>query len=159
MKKMPPIEKIPEAYSAIADGRVELDEANNMAHVISSNRTKVYTITWQDDMYRSNDNASYWHGVVGYPVIAVLLLRGELPYDEHIVKLFGDIKWKTINTRHTNKYDQTLAEIFYDLAMQGVDLQPIQENFRAVYEQLESLSLKITKSALRPPTGKETKEG
>lgn len=157
MKKMPPIEKIPEAYSAIADGRVEMDQANEMAHVFSSDKTKAYTVTWQNDVYTSNDNASYWQSAIGYPVIAVLLLQGKLPFDKDIVAQFGDIKWKTINTRHKNKYDQALAEVFHDLAMRGVDLQPIQENFRTVYDDLEKLPLKMKKSALRPPTGKETK--
>ncbi len=61
MKKFPPIEKILEAYTAIADGHVKLE--NDQALVTSS-----------------NDNASYWQGYLGYPGIAVLMLQGKLPY-------------------------------------------------------------------------------
>ncbi|MEG1721649.1 MAG: hypothetical protein RR303_01560 [Bacteroidales bacterium] len=157
MKKMPPIEKIPEAYSAIADNRIEMDAANEMAHVFSSDRTKAYTVTWKDSVYTSNDNSSYWQGAVGYPMIAVLLLQGKLPLNPDIVALFKDINWKNINTRHKNKYDRALAEVFHDLAMQGIDLHPIENNFREVYADLENLPLKTKKSSLLPPTGKETK--
>ena len=44
MLKLPPIEKIPEAYSAIADNRVVMSE--NSALVDSSDYTKRYTVTW-----------------------------------------------------------------------------------------------------------------
>lgn len=71
MNKLPPIEKIPEAYSAIADHRIEMSE--NSAVVDSSDKTKRYTVTWNDDLYTSNDNASIWQGYAGYPMIAVLI--------------------------------------------------------------------------------------
>ena len=74
--KVPPIEKIHEAYSAIADERVALKE--NEAEVKSSDLSKKYLVTWKDDTYSSNDNASYWQGYIGYPVIAVLMLQGKL---------------------------------------------------------------------------------
>lgn len=157
MKKMPPLEKIPEAYSAIADNRIEMDEANEMAHVFSSDRTKAYTVTWKGDVYTSNDNSSYWQGAIGYPLIAILLLQGKLPLNQEIVSLFKDINWKAINTRHKNKYDQALAEVFHDLAMRGIDLHPIETNFREVYADLEQLPFKMKKSSLRPPVGKSTK--
>lgn len=154
MKKMPPIEKIPEAFSAIADGRVEMDAEKEMAHVYSSDRTKAYTVTWQGDVYTSNDNSSYWQGAIGYPIIAVLLLQKKLPLDSDIVPLFKHINWKTINTRHKNKYDKALAEVFHDLAMQSVDLHPVQQTIQEVYQALETLPLKTKKSAFRPPMGK-----
>ena len=58
MSKLPPIEKIPEAYSAIADGRVTIQ--GDQAIVYSSDRTKSYTVNWSDGVYSSNDNALYW---------------------------------------------------------------------------------------------------
>ena len=70
MKKFPPIEKILEAYTAIAEGHVKLE--NDQALVTSSNEAKTYTVTFHDNTYTSNDNASYWQGYLGYPGIAVL---------------------------------------------------------------------------------------
>lgn len=78
MKKFPPIEKILEAYTAIADGHVKLE--NDQALVTSSNEAKTYIVTFHDNTYTSNDNASYWQGYLGYPGIAVLMLQGKLPY-------------------------------------------------------------------------------
>ncbi|MCC4436684.1 hypothetical protein LMB56_09630 [Limosilactobacillus reuteri] len=46
MKKFPPIEKILEAYTAIADGHVKLE--NDQALVTSSNEAKTYTVTFHD---------------------------------------------------------------------------------------------------------------
>lgn len=78
MKKLPPIEKIYEAWSALADRRVEEDsgseaecEAKNTenwtasqgaAYVFSSDGSKVYRVTWKHAVYTSNGNASYWQG-------------------------------------------------------------------------------------------------
>ena len=74
MEKLPPVEKIYEAWSAVADGRVAIDEAARKATVVSSDRTREYTVSWSDDgsVYTSNDNATYWRGYAGYPVIAVM---------------------------------------------------------------------------------------
>lgn len=61
MEKLPPEEKVYEAWTAIADGRVNLDEAARTATVRSSDGTQTYTIQWDADRreYSSNDNASY----------------------------------------------------------------------------------------------------
>lgn len=79
MKKRPPLEKIYEAYSAIADDRVSMGE--HEAAVRSSDGGGEYRVTWTGDAYASTDNATYWQGYAGYPVLAVLLLQGHLPLD------------------------------------------------------------------------------
>lgn len=56
MGKLPPAAKVYEAYSAIADKRVELHEQE--AYVTSSDESKRYTVRFQDDVYSSNDNAT-----------------------------------------------------------------------------------------------------
>lgn len=48
MKKLPPIEKIHEAYSAIADDRVKMLE--NKAEVESSDYQKKYLVTWENNI-------------------------------------------------------------------------------------------------------------
>lgn len=123
MNKLPPIEKIPEAYSAIADNRVVMSE--NSAYVDSSDHSKRYTVTWNGDFYTSNDNASFWQGYAGYPMIAVLMLQDKLPLDKAIAAHFKDINWKALNTKHKNKYDKTVAEILEFLKTEGVDTDAI----------------------------------
>ena len=77
MKKLPPVEKAFEAYSALADGRVEMHD--DYALVDSSDGAKTYEVSWQGDTYASTDNGTYWQGYAGYPVIAVLIMQGRLP--------------------------------------------------------------------------------
>lgn len=83
MEKLPPLQKIYEAWSALADGRVEMGE--DTADVASSNGAKHYTVSWTEDTYSSNDNASYWQGYAGYPVLAVLMKQGKLPCADMLV--------------------------------------------------------------------------
>lgn len=56
--KMPPREKIHEALSAVADNRVTIN--GNQAEVISSDHTKKYLVTWDNNVYSANDNATFW---------------------------------------------------------------------------------------------------
>ncbi|MGL4292535.1 MAG: hypothetical protein ACRCSQ_03020 [Bacteroidales bacterium] len=151
MKKLPRIEKIPEAYSVIADNRIDIDEDKNMAHIFSSDKSKVYTVTWDGDVYTSNDNASYWQNTIGYPVIAVLLKQERLHVDSGIIALFGGIAWKNVNRRHHNQYDEALADVLHELALKGIRLEEIEENLQKVYAELRVLPVKLHKSELRPP--------
>ena len=80
MGKLPPAAKVYEAYSAIADKRVELHEQE--AYVTSSDESKRYTVRFQDDVYSSNDNATIWQHYAGYPILAVLMLQKRLPVNE-----------------------------------------------------------------------------
>lgn len=147
MNKLPPIEKIPEAYSAIADNRIELSE--NSAFVDSSDKVKRYTVTWNDDLYTSNDNASIWQGYAGYPMIAVLLLQGKLPLDKTIASHFKGINWKALNTKHKNKYDKAVAEILDSLKEKGVDTDVINAEINKVYESIRTLDISTKRSGIK----------
>ena len=72
LKKLPPEEKVYEAFSAIGDGRVEMHDG--FAVVRSSDGSRQYTVEWDGNKYTSDDSATFWQGYPGYPVIAVLLL-------------------------------------------------------------------------------------
>ena len=106
--KMPPKEKVLEAYSAIADGRVRMEEGK--ASVLSSDRTKEYTVMWQGPMYASDDNATYWQGYPGYPVIAVLLLQGKLTCRKDLMEPLKNIPWKQLNDRYKRNYAKAAEE-------------------------------------------------
>ena len=117
--KIGPVEKIYEALSAIADDRVKfiteegclMPTAQGVAKVTSSDGKKTYTVTWQGEDYTSNDNATYWQGYAGYPVIAVLMLQGRLPLDRNIAELFKDINWTELNASHKRDYAAALDEV------------------------------------------------
>ena len=103
MEKLPPIAKVYEAYSAIADQRVELKTEE--AYVTSSDEEKTYTIRFQEFTYSSNDNATVWQHYAGYPILAVLMLQGKLPLKEELLAFFKHVPWKEMNTRFHNDYD------------------------------------------------------
>ncbi len=136
--KLPPIEKIPEAYSAVADERVAMGEHSAKVH--SSDGTKTYTVQWDGDAYTSDDNGSKWQNYSGYPILAVLLLQGKLPLDRRITELFRGIPWKELNKAHKNKYAEALAEF-----MSGkteAERKSIEQDMHTVYDALAKLQLK-----------------
>ena len=80
MKEIP-ISKIYEALSAIADKRVKkIDE--NQYLVISSDKSKAYTVILDGKIASSNDNATYWQHYAGYPILACYLYEGKLDDDK-----------------------------------------------------------------------------
>lgn len=109
MKKMPPIEKVYEAWTAVADERVALQ--SDYAVVMSSDGAKEYSVRFNDNVYSSDDNATYWQGYAGYPVIAVLMLQGRLPLNMEEANKWSGINWTELNRKHKRDYAAAVAEI------------------------------------------------
>lgn len=145
----PPIEKVYEAFSAIADDRVEIFEDH--ATVLSSDGKKEYLIEWSGDWYSSNDNASYFQGYMGYPVIAVLMLRGAISYDEVLVSYMKNIPWKELNTKHRRNYALVVDIVLSNLQAWGIDIIDIKHEAENVYEQVCGLDIVYKRSKLKPP--------
>lgn len=146
MKKFPPIEKILEAYTAIADGHVKL--GNDQALVTSSNEAKTYTVTFHDNIYTSNDNASYWQGYLGYPGIAVLMLQGKLPYDKKLAQQFAGVDWNKINQEYKRNYAQAADAI---ITARGIDKKKVEIELHHVYDALKQLPIVVKRGSVRPP--------
>lgn len=147
--KMPLLAKVYEAFSAAADGRVVLH--GNYAKVSSSDYKKEYTIAWEGDVYSSNDNASYWQGSLGYPVIAVLMAQGKLTYDKSIAALFSGIEWKTIIRKLRNDYTAASEAVLERLKEKGTDIEPVRQEANNVYEQIGNLKIGRKRGSARPP--------
>lgn len=147
--KIPPIEKILEAYSAIVDDRIELHE--DKAMVSSSDLKKVYTITWNNDTYTSNDNATYWQGYLGYPIIAVLMLQNKLSLNKDIAQYFYGINWKELNKKNKNDYSKVANILFEEMYKKGINCDKIKTELDHVYNQIKELEIVIKRSSLRPP--------
>lgn len=141
MKKLPPLQKIFEAYSAIADERFDLTP--QFLLVRSSDGSKEYTVTWEDGVYRSNDNATYWQGYAGYPVIVALLLQGELPYDAEIASWFANIPWKQLNDTYKRNYDAALQEAFSLKNFDESQILRAQQIATEDYEALAALPIEV----------------
>ena len=79
----------------------------------SSDGSKEYRETWDDEgRYRSNDNATFWQGYAGYPVIMALMLQGRVPFNGEVAAWFKGIPWKALNDAHKRDYAAALAEAF-----------------------------------------------
>jgi len=114
--KLPPKAKIYEALTAVADGRVNL-KGDETAEVLSSDGTKTYIVEWSADLGQitSNDNASYWQGYIGYPIIAVLMVLGRLDFDGTVAQALSGIAWKKIESQVRNDYDKAVERVLLNL--------------------------------------------
>ena len=150
---LPPRAKVFEALSAIADSRVKM-LAEEKAEVSSSTGGKTYIVEWSPDgkQITSNDNASYWQGYLGYPIIAVLLFIGKIRYDKQLVQALAGIPWETLNKQNKSDYDKAVAVVLQSLQEKETDTRPIVEMAEKIFEQLQNLNLeKMTGLRRRPP--------
>lgn len=146
MKKMPPMEKAYEAYSAIADKRIELHE--DYALVDSSDHSRYYEVSWNKDTYASSDNATYWQGYAGYPVIAVLILQCRLPkLNEEYLPEMADIPWKQLNEEHKRDYAAAAGEVL----AHKPHAAEIKAAAEVLYEALSKLDLTLKRGHVKHP--------
>ncbi len=141
--KLPPKAKVYEAFSALADGRVHR-AGPGRAEVVSSGGDRTYTVTWSEDSraVASDDNASRWQGYLGYPILAVLLELGELPFDRAVVAPLAGVPWHELNRRFKRDYDAAVEHVLAQLGEHGVDRAPIVAAADAVMARLAQLSLR-----------------
>ncbi len=139
--KMPPLAKIYEAIGAIGDGRVRLEDERR-ATVVSSDRSKTYQVEISEDgrEISSNDNASYWQGYLGYPAIAVMLVRGLYPVRQEVIAALSGIPWKELNRRFRNDYERTVDEVMRRAEERGFDSGFIATQAGAVLSRLREFA-------------------
>jgi hypothetical protein len=139
---MPPIAKVYEGLSAVADGRVKLT-SETTAEVLSSERDKTYTVKWSQDGpgITSNDNATRWQGYVGYPIIAVLLQAGRLPYDMVVAGELAGVPWHTLNEQFKRDYDAAIEHVLAQVEQRGGNAAGIRREAERIYAALEQLQL------------------
>jgi hypothetical protein len=150
--KMPPRAKVFEAFTAVADSRVRLTGPGS-ATVASSGGDKVYDVEWSEDgrTIAANDNASYWQGYAGYPIVATLLTRGELRADAAIVGMLAGIPWHELNERFRRDYDAAVAHALGELEAGGADPALVERQVDDVMQQLAALGLERAGRGRRPP--------
>jgi hypothetical protein len=149
--KLPPKAKVYEALSALADGRVEIVEPGK-AKVTSSSRDKVYDVTWSGEReITSNDNASFWQGYIGYPIIAVLLSTGRLHVDHAIASSLKGIPWKKLNTKFKRDYDAVVHHVLSGIDANGGDSSEIVSAVERIFSELSMMHLAAGEQRKRPP--------
>ena len=154
--KMPPKAKVYEALSAVADKRVSIT-GDTTAQVQSSSRDKTYDVEWSEDISEitSNDNASYWQGYMGYPIIAVLLQIGKISFNPRIAKLLADVPWKSVNEQFKRNYDKAISHILEAIEARGGSRMEITQEVEKIYKQLGLLGLQRSQRRRRPPKEKK----
>lgn len=136
--KLPPKEKILEAYSAIADKRLHVMDDHH-AECTSSDGSKTYHIAFDKDTYASDDNATYWQGYPGYPVLAVLLKQGRLTLDEKLIQNMKHIPWKKLNDQFKRNYHEAAEYALKDIP----EKEEIQKMADQNNQELSELNLTI----------------
>ncbi|MBI4964490.1 MAG: hypothetical protein HY913_14525 [Desulfomonile tiedjei] len=154
MWKIPPKAKIYEALSAIADGRVS-PKGDQQAEVVSSSGAKTYLVEWSEDLsgITSNDNASFWQGYMGYPIIAVLMLLGRLHFKREVADMLSGIPWKQINKQFRNDYDKAVDSVLGQLEAQGLRRETITDEVDRILAQIEKMELEKLPRKKPPPKG------
>lgn len=138
--RLPPRIKILEALGAIADGRVKVISENEI-EVVSSSGERVYRVRYNDDgRVYSNDNGTYYKGYIGYPIIALLMLKKILPFDERIAKALAGIPWKQLNEVY-KKYAIVEQIVLRKAEEKGVPRQAVLDFINIVMKKLSSLKL------------------
>lgn len=139
--KNPPIAKVYEALTAIASNRVEMSEFE--AKVYSSDYKKSYKVMWKENFYYSNDNATYWQGYPGYPVIAVLLLQGKLTLEKELLPFLKDINWHALNEKHKRNYDAAIEKVLD--SFDPNEKKNIKDSIEEIYKNLLGLDIQIVR--------------
>lgn len=142
--RMPPKIKVLEAAGAVADGRITFTDKKS-AIVVSSDGSRRYSV--YVDLARkeacSTDNGTVFRRYVGYPIIAVLMIKGVLPYDTRVGEALKGIPWKMLNEKY-KKYAIVEEEVKKIAARRGLPLEELEEFKNKVYKELKRFKLKLT---------------
>jgi hypothetical protein len=154
MNWLPPTDEhiIYEALSAIADGRFEMIDENN-AKCTSTSKGKFYSVKYDaaSNSIMSNDNMAYYRDELSYPMVAILLSKGEVKYNESILGNLTDIKWKDINQRNKNDYMKSVSEVLANLKRNGVNIDLIENEVAKIFEFLNTKVLSKLGNKISPP--------
>ncbi|RLE49728.1 MAG: hypothetical protein DRJ21_02195 [Candidatus Methanomethylicota archaeon] len=150
----PPRIKVLEALGCIADGRIKVIN-ENYVKVTSSLGDKTYNV--YVDLNRgvaySDDNGTKYRNYIGYPIIALLMIKGVLPYDKRISEALKGIPWKILNEKY-KKYALVEREVLKIARSKGVSSSELMSFVKKVMnkiselklEKLNSLPLEVYKS-------------
>ncbi len=144
--RLPPRIKVLEALGAIADGRIKIIDEHR-AQVVSSEGDRVYDVyvdVSKGQVY-SNDNGTKYRGYVGYPIIALLMIKGVIPFYRDVAEALKGIPWRELNEKY-KKY-AIVESIVKDIARKrGISPSYIDLVISRVMSKLKTLRLKLLPS-------------
>ncbi len=144
--KPPPKIKILEALSCIVDNRVEV--INDIEYIVkSSDHSRTYNVyvNLSKREVDSTDNGTRIKGYIGYPIIAVLMLRKVLPIDYELAKCLSHIPWRRLN-EELKSYEKVMDYVKKVVEERGCSSERIDKYVSQVMSILRRITLKkITK--------------
>jgi hypothetical protein len=152
--KLPPRIKILEALGSIADKRISILSEKSIdgktvvkAICISSEKNKVYNIIYipEDNAIFADDNGSRFRGYLGYPSIALLMLKKVLSYSPELSLFLKDIPWKKMNEKFKNYY-KTESEVKKMLERKGISEKKVDKFIEKVMEEIKQKKLAVLKN-------------
>ena len=148
----PHISKVYEALSAITDGRIKF-VGENEAQCTSTSRGKYYTISYdpKSNSIMSNDNTAYYTPNLSYPMIAFLMMKYVIRYDQSLLTPLQNIPWKDINQKFHNDYDLGLDYYFKDLFPKNLDSESFKQKIKSIYSLTCNLNLNYLGQKKLPP--------
>lgn len=137
--KLPPRAKVYEALSCVGSGHVEFTRPGE-ALVTSSEGDRKYRVIFdlEGNQISSDDNGSKWQGYLGYPSIAVLMLKGKLPFDKELSRALRDIKWNSLNRRYKRNYDLAIKEAQQIAMERGCEIAQLEQFVDRVMQEIEA---------------------
>ncbi len=143
---LPPKIKILEALGSIADKRFKIIDENKI-EMLSSNLDKKYIVIIKDNKVYSNDNGTIYKKYIGYPIIAFLMLKGILPFNQKISDALKGIKWKQLNEKY--KSYEKVEKIIKNKIKMLVSEKEIDEYVNKIFEKLKTLELYFDESLIQ----------
>jgi len=147
--RSPPKIKVLEALSTIVDKRIKLLN-DNYAEVTSSDGSRKYIVyvDLEHNEACSTDNGTMLRGYIGYPIIAMLMLKGKLPVNKVIANALKGINWRELNEKY-KKYSIVEEHIKEIVSRRGVNPQLVDMFKERVYVLVKRLKFKLNPEKCR----------
>lgn len=141
--KIPPKVKVLEALGAIGDNRIKV-VSDTKAEVTSSEGDKVYKVYFYSDKMAANstDNGTRFRKYVGYPIIAFLMVKGVLSFNDEYANALKGIDWKKINDKFKD-YSKTIEYVYNIASERGVNPTKLDSFADKVLKEIKDLKLKF----------------
>ncbi len=137
----PPRVKVLEAVGAVAGDRVRvLSESEAEVRASEGDRTYRVFLDTARGLADSDDNGTRFRNYIGYPILAFMMVKGLLPYDEEIGKALKDVKWRSINELFKN-YRLVERYIKEELKRTGITSERVDSYIASVMDALSGMTL------------------
>ena len=84
-------------------------------------------------------------------MIALLMLKGKIPYDPKLLDMLKGIYWKDINQKFKNDFDKGIEFVLTDLKSKDADVDFIRSKTGNIHQVACRLQLNYLGSKIKPP--------